>query len=305
MNYGLWLFKNKRLIASNRSLKEWKKDVPAWIRIYFFFISGISDMRILMKMHKLIYDYYRCHASVFIDAALQLLDSLRTPQNEEQIQMLYNVERLFMLWDTHYSMIAGYNNFIDNYEEMSLQIYPAFSFFRKDGAKGKRIDHIKNEGVIRLKTDFDFWVSMNDENDGGFGLPYSPFGFRSWMCGMGVDRENAEDLKLIKEKELLFIAPSIREKWGLPILSEKDLNDPERLKVIAEMKKWGVWEIRKKMLAVLPPPRKKKPEPKPEPDQEPELDPEMQAWVNEELERLKKMTDEEIWDELVGSQKLQ
>ncbi|MBQ2379570.1 MAG: hypothetical protein II295_04175 [Akkermansia sp.] len=297
MNYGLWLFRNKKIIASNRSLKEWKKEVPAWIRIYFFFISGISDMRILMKMHKLIYDYYGCHAAIFIDAALQLLDSLRTPQNEEQIKKLYNENRLFMLWDSHNSMINGYNNFIDAYDEMTLQVYPACEFFRVAGAKTKRPGHVKREGIIQLKTNFAFWESLNNEDDGGFGLPYSPFGFRSWMRSLSVDREKAEELQLIKEKELLCIAPSIREKWGLPILYKKDLNDQERLKVIEDMKKWGVWEIRKKMLAVLPPPQKKKPEP------EIKLPQELQVWVDAEMERLMKMTEDEILAELLGTEK--
>ena len=143
---------------------------------------------------------------------------------------------------------------------------------------------------------------MNDENDGGFGNPYSPFGFNSWMTTFDVERDEAEAMGIIAPGERLYVPPAIREKWGLPLLFEEDFNDPERLKVVEELKRWGVWEIREKILNSFTPPKKK---PEPEPDQEPELDPEIQAWLNEELERLNKMTDEEIWDELVGSQKLQ
>ena len=304
MRYGTELLQIKKIVPSKRTLKEWKRDVPAWIRVYMFFISGITDMNILTNLHSHVCTAVKEGWSMvsFIDKGFDILDNCKNENNKEEIKALYNFERLRNLYETQRDLTYGYNQFVDDFDNLTLQVFPAYIFTRQAGAKTKRFDHVKHEGVIRLKTDFSFWIEMNNEDDGGFGLPYAPFGFRSWMRSCGVDRETAEKLGLVKPLERLFVSPSTREKWGLPILYKDDLNDPERLKVVEELKRWGVWEIREKILNSFKPP-KKKPGPEPEPDQEPELDPEMQAWVNEELERLNKMTDEEIWDELFGSKK--
>lgn len=242
-----------------RSLKEWKREVPPWIRVYMFFISGITDMNILTNLHSHVCEAVEDGWSMtsFVDKGFDILDSCINKNNQEEIKALYNIERLRNLYETHLLLSAGYNQFVEDFEHYSLQIYPACIFMRVAGAKTKRFDHVKHEGVIRLKTDFSFWIEMNNEEDGGFGLPYAPFGFRSWMRRFGEDRETAEKLGLVKPLERLFVSPSTREKWGLPILYKDDLNDPERLKVVEELKRWGVWEIRQKMLEILPPPEVK------------------------------------------------
>lgn len=296
------LFENKKLVPSKRSLKDWKKEVPAFIRNYMFFISGVDDMEVLQCMYLLVKEALDEGWSVgkFVDEGLQKLDTF----DRSRVCSLYDIERLRCIYLTQMSLLSGYRNFVDAFDHYFLQMYPAWEFFRQAGALTKRPDHVKNEGQIHLKTDLDFWISMNDENDGGFGNPYSPFGFNSWMTTLGVERDEAEAMGIIAPGERLYLSPANREKWGLPLLTDDDFNDPERLKVVKELKKWGVWEIREKILNSFKPP-KKKPEPEPEPDPEPELDPEIQAWVNEELERLNKMTDEEILAELLGSEKQQ
>jgi len=58
-----------------------------------------------------------------------------------------------------------------------------------------------NEGVVKLKTDLPFWLSMNDPAFGGFGVPWGPWGFNSGMGEQDEDRDTAEQLGLIKPGE--------------------------------------------------------------------------------------------------------
>lgn len=259
MHYGTEFLQIKKIVPSKRTLKEWKSEVPSWIRVYMFFISGITDMNILTNLHSHVCTAVKEGWSMvsFIDKGFDILENCKNENNKEEIKALYNIERLRNLYETQRALTYGYNQFVDDFDFYQLQVYPIFVFYRQAGAKTKRFDHVKNEGVIRLKTDFSFWTEMNNEEDGGFGLPYAPFGFRSWMRCFKEDRETAEKLGLIKPMERLFVSPSTREKWGLPILYKDDLNDPERLKIVDELKKWGVWEIREKMLTILPQPKEK------------------------------------------------
>lgn len=243
------------------SLSELKNKIPAWIRVYFFFCSRVNSYVVLKKLHELL-----CQAleegwslSYFVDSALTLLEELRKTTDAEpdyysSINELWNCDRLKRIYEVHNSLICGYNSFISGFNNMQLAAYPCYSFFRQDGAKTKRPDHVKNEGAVRLKTDIDFWVAMNNEKDGGFGLPYCPFGFRSWMRLHKISRrECIEIYKIMHERDKPDLSPEYREKWGLPMSKKTDFKDPKRLLIVSELKRWGVWSIRKKILAIMHP----------------------------------------------------
>ena len=256
---GTVLFQNKILKPSKWSLKEWKYNVPAWIRVYFFFCSGVNSYTVLCQFYKLLSEALEkgWSLSCFVNEALILLEELKRkpasdPDYYQSIELLYNCDRLRRTLEVHDSSIYGYSAFCNNFSNYQLQAYPAFQFFRQAGAKTKREDHVKHEGVIKLKSDIDFWVSMNNETNGGFGLPYEPFGFRSWMRLRKISREQCENtLGFMNLRNNIDLTPAEREKWGLPMKKEEDFRDKERLHVVSELKKWGVWEVRKKVLEFM------------------------------------------------------
>ena len=214
---------------------------------------------VLYHFHELICDgiFQGWSVAHFVNEALILLKSLkRKPAPEpgyyQSIDALYNCDRLSGTFQDHNALEYGYRNFVIDYKKLQFIVYPALKFVRQQGAKTKRIEHVKHEGVIKLKTDLDFWASMNNENDGGFGLPHAPFGFRSWMRTTSIDRKECLKLGLLKhEKEVPFLSPALREKWGLSLISDADYADKERLKVVEILKQWGVWSVRQKMLDII------------------------------------------------------
>lgn len=253
IDIGNYFFLNKKIVLS-RSKKEYQQSTPAWVRLYQFSISGISDMMLLQQMHSFLYTAIseKWNITSFIDKALSRLDEWNTTKNQTDIAALRDQKRLRCLYLTHKQIACGYRLFVENFSEpIYLYAYPAAKFTRQAGAKTKRIDHVKNEGVIKLLSDFDFWCSMNNEEDGGFGYPFMPFGFNSWMRVCLIDREKAESIGIIKPREKLKVPPELREKWCLPLERTEDYYDKKRLAVVEEMKKWGIADVRHKMLLVL------------------------------------------------------
>jgi hypothetical protein len=81
-----------------------------------------------------------------------------------------------------------------------LDAFPAARFTRLPGSREKRPRHRDSEGDVRLKTDTAYWADwQNDPAIGGFGVPWSPFGFNSNMTTRDVSRKTAERLKLIRK----------------------------------------------------------------------------------------------------------
>ena len=89
-------------------------------------------------------------------------------------------------------------------------------------------------------------------------MEYTPFGFNSWIYLEPVDRAECIELGLINKGEPTpCLSPAAREMWGLPLDRESDINDPGRKVVEEAMKKWGVYELRQKVLQRQPFPDKK------------------------------------------------
>jgi hypothetical protein len=66
--------------------------------------------------------------------------------------------------------------------------------------------------VIKRWDDLDFWLSMNMADDGGFDVPWGPWGFNSYMRQEPVNRRTAERLGLVTKGEVL--RPPNTERFG-------------------------------------------------------------------------------------------
>ena len=244
-------FAFKRIAYAKWGLKEWKRRVPAYVRNYLFFIPGIDDKELLSNMFEITKNSIKIGGSVssFIDESLIMLDDYLKKKDSECAKILYDIERLRSIYLTNWELDDGHRLFVEAFTPYQLRAYPAWEFHRQAGAiNNKRKIHIDNEKVVKLKTDLSFWLSMNDEKFGGFGNPFGPFGFNSWMRQLSVNRDKAIELGLIEPKQKIDITAAEREQWCLPLLSRDDLNDAGRLQVQAELKRWHVWNVRKKIL---------------------------------------------------------
>lgn len=245
-----------QLFPSSKSSAEWSM-VSAAVRNNAFFSACIEDERLLSALQKLVDKAVENGWSVggFIDEALQELDKIaldpEARQNEtfeDSFNTLYDVERLRLIYMTQMQLASGYSSFCEAFEPFRLNAFPAWKFHRQPGAKeqNKRHDHVQHEGEIRLKTDILFWLARNRHEIGGFGNPYGPWGFNSWMRELPVHRDQAEKLGLIAPGEKLSVPPALAE-WNLPQAIQQvgkqgvsDLTPEQRQNVITRCADEGI-----------------------------------------------------------------
>ena len=245
-----------QLFPSSRTSAEWSM-VSAAVRNNAFFSACIEDERLLSALQKLVDQAIDDGWSVggFIDEALQELDMIALDaekQKDETFQdnfkRLYDSERLRLIYMTQMQLSNGYRLFSEAFDPYQLNVYPAWKFHRQPGAKEeyKRKDHVDHEGEIRLKTDIEYWLARNRSEIGGFGNPYGPWGFNSWMRELPVDREKAEKIGLLKRGEKLSIPPALAE-WNLPQAIQQvgkqgvsDLTPEQRQNVITRCADEGI-----------------------------------------------------------------
>lgn len=194
-----------KLYPSARTSAEWNMVEPA-VKATSFFSACVEDERVLAGLQRVVQQAMEEGMSMqeFIDQALSMLEFIRiTPPEEQQerkkfrlsVATLYNPARLFQLTPPR-----GGRQFV-----------------RQPGAveSQKRPDHVKHEGAIELKTNLPFWLERNSFDQGGFGNPYGPWGYNSWMETFDVDRETAERMGLLKRGERVVIPAELAE-WNLP-----------------------------------------------------------------------------------------
>lgn len=245
-----------QLFPSSRTSAEWA-TVSAAVRNNAFFSACIEDERLLSALQKLVDQAVENGWSVgsFIDEALQELDKIaldpearQNEEFEENLKTLYNSERLRLIYLTQMQLSNGYRLFCEAFDPYKLNVYPAWKFHRQPGAKeqNKRPDHVQHQGEIRLKTDIEYWLARNRSEIGGFGNPYGPWGFNSWMRELPVDREKAEKIGLLKRGEKISVPTALAE-WNLPQAIQQvgkqgvsDLTPEQRQNVITRCADEGI-----------------------------------------------------------------
>lgn len=219
--------KRLRLFPSAQDSAEWNQVDPA-VRATSFFSACVEDERVLEGLQKLVQVAMEDGMSMqeFVAEALTMLDfiKLEPPEGEDaqqkfkySIDTLYNPERLRLIYRTQEQLAHGYADFCEAFDPDWLEEFPAWEFVRQPGAKEdqKRPDHVAHEGDIRLKTDIQYWLDRNSFDQGGFGNPYPPFGYNSWMRVFDVDRETCELLGLLKPGERVKVPKKLAD-WNLP-----------------------------------------------------------------------------------------
>lgn len=307
------IVRDLKLYPSADTSAEWG-TVSAAVRNNSFFSACIEDERLLAGLQKLVdtASDKGWGAAQFIDEALIFLDdvklqpgALADETSEDNFNRLYNVERLRLIYLTQRELSAGYRNFVDAFDPVMLKMYPAWEFYRQEGAKeeNKRQDHIDHEGEVRLKTDVEFWLDRNRVEIGGFGNPYGPWGFNSWMTTIDVDRATAESLGLLAPGEKVS-PPAELANWNLPLVLQqmgsagvKDLSKEQRKRVVDRCKEAKI-DVKEdeNLLQVVPGTSKDSP-------LNAMQDQVMNAWVDQELKRVEDMTQDEILDELLNLMK--
>lgn len=216
-------FRELEPVPSPMSTEEWAAVEPA-VRNGAFFSAGVEDAHLLealrQNMDRAIAEgwtqqefiaamtrWLREHVDpatgrpYIDDEAWEKMTAEERDAHERKITNIDSVVRLKLIFRTQAEVASGWNQFRHEMSPERLRKYPGWEFYRKSGAKTFRKDHVAHQGEIRLKTDFDYWMARNSADQGGFQNPFPPFGFNSWMWVLEVDRDECEDLGLLKRGE--------------------------------------------------------------------------------------------------------
>ena len=213
---------------------QWAR-VPTAIREKAFFSATIEDARFLEETKGLITSFLESaretvtgpdgkeRRALKVGSRAEFIDQARTfaierglgpldPEDAGTIRDIQSEQRLALIFDTQTKAANDHGYWKQGQDPDVLDEFPAQRFIRVLDVKTPRQRHQEFEGEVRLKSDLEFWLSLNDPADGGFGVPWGPWGFNSGMDVEDVDRAEAESLGLLEPGEKVE-----------PV--ERDLND--------------------------------------------------------------------------------
>ena len=239
---------------------EWAA-LPAQKRRESFYSATIASSRVLQSARNLITNFledtidpqtggYKVqNREDFRQMAREMMvkEGIITPEQADSgssdITDLASNERLNLIFDTQVAMARDFSqwqNWVSS--EAFINQFPAARFERLPGATRKRQRHVEAENEVRRWDDFAFWTYQNGEDIGGFGNPYGPFGYNSYMKQTPVTRAEAERLGVIRPGEK--IRPIDVRQWGgtqkITTVQPDDFNGLD-----AETKAAGAAAIRK------------------------------------------------------------
>lgn len=203
---------------------QWNLQAPH-IRARSFFSATVENVRFLERAQGLIDDYLsQFREDVISPDGKTRTKALKTgsradfvkqmrrfmveegmakpedfPLGKGDLTDIKSTQRLNLIFDTHTRSAYGFGKWKQGMEPVLLDAFPAAEFVRHPGVTVKRKRHEESEGMIRLKTDHEFWaLFQNDKEIGGFEVSWPPYGFNSFMDQKDVSRKKAEKLGLLK-----------------------------------------------------------------------------------------------------------
>lgn len=204
--------------------QDWASVAPA-IRQRAFFSATINSARVLHRMRSMLLDWQsgavetiltpsgatetafkETGLAKFREKAADLLVSeglaSKSDFKNESIKNVVSNSRLKLIFNTNTAQaqdFAIYQSRVADPERINR--FPAAEFVRTPGARVPRDRHVANEGAIRRYDDLQFWLNQNAPDIGGFGVPWGPWGFNSYMTTFPIPRRRAEKLGLVKPGE--------------------------------------------------------------------------------------------------------
>lgn len=204
---------SKSPVTSQMNSAEWR-DVPVALRERAFFSATVESARVLQRGRQGLLD--------FISNARETLDTgetaLKTGSRADFVQQMQDFlkaegiqrskggltditseRRLGLIFDVQTRQAHDYGYWKQGQDPAILDEFPAARFIRVITVKEPRTDHARFENEVRLKSDLNFWTSLNKD----FGVPWGPWGFGCGHDVEDVDRTEAERLGLIQPGDVV------------------------------------------------------------------------------------------------------
>ncbi|MEG0144079.1 MAG: hypothetical protein RSA21_08305, partial [Akkermansia sp.] len=212
----------KRGVGASLNTEGWS-HVPVAIRTRSTFSATLEPARVAQTMQDYFHEflagkkaindngeeyYVRQGRAEFVSQMRQIMlkeglgellpDGTINPEiNENNIRDLRSVSRLQLIWDTNIEAAKGYGQSKEGQDHVILDVYPCQRFVRVLSVVTPRPYHESALDTVKRKDNLAFWTSLNRD----FGVPWSPWGFRSGCDVEDVDRDEAEELGIIKKNE--------------------------------------------------------------------------------------------------------
>ena len=220
----------KKPIAKKLSSKQWAA-MPTAIRERAYFTSNVESMKFLNRSKKMMQDYLagaretvttpdgrrvsalkKTSRKDFIFEMQKLakqtgLGDIMPPGEDLSRDLITRTKdiasetRLKLIFDTQTQQAQSYGYYKQGQDPAILDAYPAQRFIRAEQRKVPRPLHKRNRNEVRRKDDMEFWLRMNNQSIGGFGVPFGPWGFNSGMDVEDVRRDEAIRMGLIAKNE--------------------------------------------------------------------------------------------------------
>jgi hypothetical protein len=220
----------KSNIGAKLNSEQWS-EVPVALRERAFFSSQVENTRFLQRSRDMLTDWLGGAKETVIDpygreqtalsssrqefvrqmqafAIAEGMGAIDGDSRSSSLQDISAQKRLELIFDTNTRAAQDFGYWKQGQDPDVLDEFPAQRFIRVIDVEDPRAWHTRFEGEVHLKSDLDFWLAVNED----FGVPWGPWG---WGCGHDVedvDRDEAEQLGLIRPGER-----------AVPV--EKDLND--------------------------------------------------------------------------------
>lgn len=205
----------RSIIGSKLKSAEWA-EVPLALRERAYFSSTVESVRVLQRGKDAIGDFLsgaltkvtgpdgKERAALATGSRQQFVKEMQDFMRAEGIIRQHggvtdvsSQRRLELIFDTQTRQAQDFGAWKQGQDPDVLDEFPAQRFIRVQGVQSPRDAHAPFEDSVRLKSDLDFWISLNED----FGVPWGLWG---WGCGHDVedvDREEAQALGLIKPGE--------------------------------------------------------------------------------------------------------
>lgn len=244
---GLKYLARRKVSPGSFNSQEWAAVAPA-IRQRSFFSATINSARVLHRMRSMLLDWQSGATESILTpsgrdeiafkesglakfrekaAALLISEGLASPADfkNESIRNVISASRLKLIFNTNIAQAQDFAIYQSRVSDPArIDRFPAAEFVRTPGAKVPRNLHVANEGQIRRFDDIQFWLEQNSPDIGGFGVPWGPWGFNSFMTTFPVSRKRAEALGLVRPGEKVMPPDLTQFGVTLPTRFNKGVN---------------------------------------------------------------------------------
>jgi hypothetical protein len=204
---------DQSVVGNTFTASEWR-DLPVELRENAFFSSRIESIRVLQRAQDLLGDFLAGNRktlddgqtmlatgsrSAFITQMQEFLQQEGVVRTTGDLQDITSESRLGLIFDIKSQQAQDFGYWKQGMDPDVLNEFPAQRFIRVMDVQEPRELHARFQDQVYLKTDPIWWLEINHD----FGVPWGPWG---WGCGHDVedvDRDEAEELGLIKPGETL------------------------------------------------------------------------------------------------------